>query len=99
MGSGKAVPVLHVSCEVSDNRQNHAQYCIRNVHIVPEASFHIQGVIPIVLSHFPFCIKKMVPSIGEPYKKRYYRHRKKQESHPDFQRVDRSGIQKSDDQP
>lgn len=44
MGFGKADLVLQVSHEVNDNGQKHAQYRISNVDIVPETSFHVQGI-------------------------------------------------------
>ena len=84
MGFGIADLVLQIPYEVDDYGKKQAQYGIRNINIVPETSSHIQGIISKVLPHFPFCIEKMMPVIGESHKKGYYRHRKKQKCHPGF---------------
>ena len=98
MGFGKADLVLQVSHEVNDNGQKHAQYRISNVDIVPETSFHIQGMVSEVRPQFPFCIEKMVPWIGEPYKK-VNAGTAKAEYDPGFQGIDGPGIKKSYHQP
>ena len=65
MSFGIADLILQVSYEVNNNGEEQAQYGIRNVNVVPDTSFHIQGIISKDLPHFPICIKKVVPEIGQ----------------------------------
>ena len=77
MGFSIAGLIFRESYEVNDNGKQQAQYGIRNINIVPDASFHIQGIMPKELLYFPFYIEKMMPGIGESHNEGYYRHRKK----------------------